>query len=53
MNSSPGTAMFRFLECKARDYMTSPVRTVTRQVALRELEALFENYDFNLFPVVV
>ena len=44
--------MYRFLECKAGDYMTSPVHTVTSQVTMRELEGLFEKYDFNAFPVV-
>ena len=32
--------------------MTSSVQTVTRQVTLRDLEALFEKHDFNAFPVV-
>jgi len=32
--------------------MTSNVITVTRQVSMRELEALFEKHDFNAFPVV-
>jgi CBS domain-containing protein len=32
--------------------MTRAVITVTRQVTLRELEALFEKHDFNSFPVV-
>ena len=32
--------------------MTSTVKTVTREVTLRELETLFEQYDFNSFPVV-
>jgi CBS-domain-containing membrane protein len=32
--------------------MTRAVRTVTRQTTMRELEALFEKYDFNSFPVV-
>jgi CBS domain-containing protein len=44
--------MYRFLECKVEEYMTTPVRTVTRQVTLRELEGLFEKHDFNSFPVV-
>lgn len=44
--------MYRFLECTVSRYMTRPVKTVTRQVAMRELEALFEQYDFNAFPVV-
>jgi CBS domain-containing protein len=52
MNSNTGATMYRFLECKVHDYMTSPVRTVTRQVTMRELEGLFEEYDFNAFPVV-
>jgi CBS domain-containing protein len=44
--------MYRFLECKVEDYMTAPVHTVTRHITLRELEGLFEKYDFNAFPVV-
>jgi CBS domain-containing protein len=45
-------AMYRFLDCTAGQYMARDVRTVTRQVALGELEALFEKYDFNAFPVL-
>ena len=44
--------MYRFLECTVEKYMTRTVRTVTRQTTMRELEALFEKYDFNSFPVV-
>jgi CBS domain-containing protein len=44
--------MYRFLECMADGYMTRAVTTVTRQVTMRQLEALFEKYDFNSFPVV-
>ena len=44
--------MYRFLEYTAGQYMTHPVKTVTRQTILRELEALFEKHDFNAFPVV-
>ena len=44
--------MYRFLECTAGQYMTSAVRTVRRDTTLRELEALFEEHDFNSFPVV-
>jgi CBS domain-containing protein len=51
-NNSPGGSMYRFLECTAGQYMTRAVVTVTRQVTLRELEALFEKHDFNSFPVV-
>ena len=32
--------------------MTRDVTTVTRDVTLRDLEALFEKHDFNSFPVV-
>ena len=32
--------------------MTPAVKTVTRQVTLRDLEALFEKHEFNAFPVV-
>src|SRR5215510_16461580 len=44
--------MYRFLEYTAGQYMTYPVKTVTRQTLMRELEALFEKHDFNAFPVV-
>jgi CBS-domain-containing membrane protein len=43
--------MYRFVECTVEKYMTRAVRTVTRQTTVRELEALFEKYDFNSFPV--
>ncbi len=44
--------MYRFLEYTVGQYMTHPVKTVTRQTTLRDLEALFEKHDFNAFPVV-
>jgi CBS domain-containing protein len=44
--------MYRFLECTAAQYMTRSVITVTRQLTMRELEQLFEQHDFNSFPVV-
>jgi CBS domain-containing protein len=44
--------MYRFLECSAAQYMMSAVKTVTRQVTMRALEAMFEEHDFNSFPVV-
>jgi CBS domain-containing protein len=44
--------MYRFLQCTAGEYMTRDVTTVTRDVTLRDLEALFEKHDFNSFPVV-
>jgi len=45
-------AMYRFLACTARQYMTRNVKTVTRQTTMRDLEVLFEKHDFNAFPVV-
>src|SRR5215510_6087842 len=44
--------MYRFLEYTAGQYMTHPVKTVTRQTTMRELEGLFDKHDFNAFPVV-
>src|SRR6266545_2564720 len=51
-DSGPGRVMYRFLECTVGQYMTRAVTTVTRQLSLRDLEALFEKHDFNSFPVV-
>jgi CBS domain-containing protein len=45
-------SMYRFLECRAGQYMTRSVITVTRRVTLGDLEQLFEKHDFNSFPVV-
>lgn len=45
-------AMYGFLACTAKRYMTRTVTTVTRQTTMRELGALFEKHDFNAFPVV-
>lgn len=47
-----GGSMYRFLECTTGQYMTRAVKTVTREVDMRELAALFEQHDFNAFPVV-
>jgi len=44
--------MYRFIECTAAQYMTRSVTTVTRQITMSELEQLFEQHDFNSFPVV-
>ncbi len=44
--------MYRFLECTASQYMTPSVVTVTRQITVSELGRLFEQHDFNSFPVV-
>jgi CBS domain-containing protein len=45
-------SVYRFLQLTAEQYMTREVRTVTRKITLRELEALFAEHDFNAFPVV-
>ena len=52
MSTGASSAMYRFLECTAGQYMTPAVKTVTRQVSMIELGALFEEHDFNSFPVV-
>ena len=44
--------MNRFLECEVGHYMTRSVISVTRQITIRQLEALFEKHEFNAFPVV-
>src|ERR1035441_5649819 len=44
--------MFRFLESTAARYMTSAVKSVTRQCSMGELETLFAQYDFDALPVV-
>jgi CBS domain-containing protein len=44
--------MYRFLESTAAQYMTSKVKSVTRQCTMGELEALFAQHDFDALPVV-
>jgi CBS domain-containing protein len=41
----------RFIEATAGEYMTRTVKTVTRDMAMRELEKMFEQDGFNTFPV--
>ena len=43
--------MHRFLEASAGDYMTRPVKTVGRDMTVRELQRMFDEVDFNAFPV--
>ena len=45
-------SMHRFLECHTADYMSPSVRTVTPDLKLRDLEALFAERDYNALPVV-
>jgi CBS-domain-containing membrane protein len=47
-----GPVMYKFLEYSVEQYMTHPVKTVTQQMSLRELEALFAKHDFNAFSVM-
>jgi|SRR4051794_14198588 CBS-domain-containing membrane protein len=43
--------MHRFLEASAGDYMTRTVKTVGCDMTMRELQRMFEQGDFNAFPV--
>jgi CBS domain-containing protein len=43
--------LYKFLEQVTADSMTRNAKTVSRRVTLRELGDLFENEDFNAFPV--
>ncbi len=43
--------MHRFLEASVEDYMTKTVVTVARDMTMRELQARFDEFDFNAFPV--
>lgn len=45
-------AIYKFLEYKVGQYMTANPMTIGPGITLRELEALFEEHDFNAFPVV-
>jgi CBS domain-containing protein len=47
-----GGEMYRFLEATVDQYMTTAVKTVTLRLTMRELEVLFDEHDFNAFPVV-
>jgi CBS domain-containing protein len=52
MSSGAGGGMYGFLACTAGQFMTPTVITVERQTTIRELGALFEQHDFNAFPVM-
>jgi CBS domain-containing protein len=43
--------MYKFLESVVADYMTCPVKTVTRSLTVRKLGELFGLDDFNTYPV--
>jgi CBS domain-containing protein len=44
--------LYQFLEEIVAGYMTSTVKTVTRDVTMGELQKCFEIDDFNAYPVV-
>ena len=43
--------MHKFLEATAGQFMTRTVKTVTRDTTMHELKAMFDEVDFNAFPV--
>jgi CBS domain-containing protein len=51
-NSEAHGAMYGFLACTAGQFMTPTVVTVERQTTIRQLGTLFEEHDFNAFPVM-
>lgn len=52
ISSGAGGTMYGFLACTASQFMTPTVITVERQTTIGQLGALFEQHDFNAFPVV-
>jgi CBS domain-containing protein len=44
-------AVYKFLGETVAGYMTRAVRTVTRELTVRELGSMFEQDDFNTYPV--
>jgi CBS-domain-containing membrane protein len=44
-------AVYRFLEETVAGHMTRAVRTVARELTVRDLAAMFERDDFNTYPV--
>jgi CBS domain-containing protein len=52
MSSGSAGAMYGFLACTARQFMTRTITTVEPQTTMSELGGLFEKHDFNAFPVM-
>ena len=52
ISSGAGETMYGFLARTAGQFMTPTVITVERQTTIRQLGRLFEEHDFNAFPVV-
>jgi CBS domain-containing protein len=44
-------AVYQFLEESVAGYMTRAVKTVKRELTVRELGGMFERDDFNAYPV--
>lgn len=47
-----GCALYKFLEEVVADNMTRKVKTVTRDMTMRELGRMFAEDDFNAYPVL-
>jgi CBS domain-containing protein len=43
--------LYKFLQQTVAGYMTPNVRTVSRELSVRELNEMFERDDFNTYPV--
>ena len=43
--------MYRFLQQTVAEYMTRDVKTVARELSMRDLNQMFERDDFNTYPV--
>jgi CBS domain-containing protein len=43
--------VYKFLEQTVAGHMTQAVRTVTRELTVRDLSDMFERDDFNAYPV--
>ena len=52
LNSVEDDPLYSFLEQNVSGHMTRDVKTVSRGIMLRELAAMFEEDDFNAYPVV-
>jgi CBS domain-containing protein len=44
-------ALYKFIEETVAGYMTRAVKTVTRELTVRQLGSMFEQDDFNTYPV--
>ena len=44
--------LYKFLEATVADHMTRSVKSVSREMTMRELEDQFERDDYNAYPVV-